>query len=158
MDWETDHHNSVLEIRRLHSFISGNTQMGTRHLQYIGFSPALYLQCTCNIPAVLLVPSSLLTAAACGRFAGALGVANVLAIAVDLTSACKPAIYGLLRLLASLLLVTSLPCCCPYNRWPPRCYYSGILLCWRLAVAVDHVLLFVSLLFAKLHLEQIQHW
>jgi hypothetical protein len=42
----------------------------------------------------LLVSSSLLTAAACGRFAGALGVANVLAFAVDLTSACNPAIYG----------------------------------------------------------------
>ncbi len=51
----------------------------------------------------LLAPLSLLTAAACGRFAGALGVANVLAVAVDLTSACKPAIYGLLLLLASLL-------------------------------------------------------
>jgi hypothetical protein len=30
--------NSVLEIRRLHSFISGNSLMGTRI--YIGFSPA----------------------------------------------------------------------------------------------------------------------
>jgi hypothetical protein len=40
---ETEHYNSVLEIKRLHSFISGNTEMGTRI--YIGFSPALHLNC-----------------------------------------------------------------------------------------------------------------
>ncbi len=39
-NWETDHYNFVLEIRRPHSFISGNTQIGTRHLFYIGFSLA----------------------------------------------------------------------------------------------------------------------
>jgi hypothetical protein len=41
--WETEHYNSVLEITRALSFISGKTYIGTRH--FIRFSPALYLQC-----------------------------------------------------------------------------------------------------------------
>ncbi len=49
-NWETDHYNSVLEIKRLHSLISGNTYMGTQPDIYIEFSPALHSQCgSCNI-------------------------------------------------------------------------------------------------------------
>jgi hypothetical protein len=33
-NWETKHYNYVLEIRRLHSLISGNTKKGTRHLYW----------------------------------------------------------------------------------------------------------------------------
>jgi hypothetical protein len=43
-NWETEHYNSVLEIRRLHCFISGNTQMGTRYLYWILTGPS-FLQC-----------------------------------------------------------------------------------------------------------------
>jgi hypothetical protein len=45
----TVYYNFVLEITRLHSFISGNTKLGTRHLY--GFLPALHLQCmlSCSI-------------------------------------------------------------------------------------------------------------
>ncbi len=32
---ETEHNNSVLETMRLHSFASGNTEMGTRHSYWI---------------------------------------------------------------------------------------------------------------------------
>jgi hypothetical protein len=39
-NWETEHYNSVLEITRLHSFISGNTWMGTRHLYWILTGPS----------------------------------------------------------------------------------------------------------------------
>ncbi len=42
---QTAHYNSVLEITRLHSFISGNTYM-KRNI-YTRFSPALHLQCVC---------------------------------------------------------------------------------------------------------------
>jgi hypothetical protein len=34
-NWETEHYNSVLEIKRPRSFISGNTQIGTKHLYWI---------------------------------------------------------------------------------------------------------------------------
>ncbi len=34
-NWETEHYNSVLEIRRLHSFTFGSTYMGTRHVYQI---------------------------------------------------------------------------------------------------------------------------
>jgi hypothetical protein len=40
-NWETEHYNYVLEIMRLHSFISGKWEPDI----YIGFSPALHLQC-----------------------------------------------------------------------------------------------------------------
>jgi hypothetical protein len=33
-NWKTEHYNSVLEITRPHSFISGNTSIGTRHLYW----------------------------------------------------------------------------------------------------------------------------
>ncbi len=33
--WETEHYNSGLEITRLHSFISENTNIGSRHLYWI---------------------------------------------------------------------------------------------------------------------------
>ncbi len=39
-NWETEHYHSALEIRRLHSFISGNTWMGTRHLYWILNGPS----------------------------------------------------------------------------------------------------------------------
>ncbi len=39
-NWETKHYNSVLEITRLRSFISGNTEIGTRHLYWILIGPA----------------------------------------------------------------------------------------------------------------------
>ncbi len=39
-DWEREHYNSVLEIKRLHSFISGNTLKGTRHLFWILTGPS----------------------------------------------------------------------------------------------------------------------
>jgi hypothetical protein len=34
-NWETEHYNSVLEITRTRSFISGNASIGTRHLYWI---------------------------------------------------------------------------------------------------------------------------
>ncbi len=40
--WETEYYNSILEITRLHSLISGNTHKSDI---YIGLSPALHLQC-----------------------------------------------------------------------------------------------------------------
>ncbi len=39
VNWETEQYNSVLEIT-----VSGNTEMGTRHLYWI--LSALHLQCT----------------------------------------------------------------------------------------------------------------
>ncbi len=42
-NWETDHKNSVLEITRLNSFSSGRHKWAPDI--YIGFSPALHLQC-----------------------------------------------------------------------------------------------------------------
>jgi hypothetical protein len=39
--WETEHTHICFGNNAAHSFISGNTEMGTRH----GFSPALHLQC-----------------------------------------------------------------------------------------------------------------
>ncbi len=41
-NWEIEHYNSVLEITRQHCFISGNTEIGTRHLYW---PLALPLQC-----------------------------------------------------------------------------------------------------------------
>jgi hypothetical protein len=41
VNWDTEHYNSVLEIRRLpNSFISGNTEMGTRQLYWILTRPS----------------------------------------------------------------------------------------------------------------------
>ncbi len=40
-NWETEHYSSVLEIMRLHSFISGNTLMGHLYLILIGPSFAV---------------------------------------------------------------------------------------------------------------------
>jgi hypothetical protein len=39
-NWETEHYNSVLEITRLRSFISDNTEIGTRHLYGILIGPS----------------------------------------------------------------------------------------------------------------------
>ncbi len=39
-NWDTEHYNSVLEITRLHSFISVNTKMGTSHLYWILTGPS----------------------------------------------------------------------------------------------------------------------
>jgi hypothetical protein len=44
-NWETEHYNSVLEITRLHSFISGENPIYMSADMYIGFSPTLPLQC-----------------------------------------------------------------------------------------------------------------
>ncbi len=79
----------------------------------------------------MLVPSSLLTDAAC-RLTCMLrwrpgAVANVLAFPVDLTSACNPVIYSVFAF-AGFSAAT-----------------SRILLCWRLAVAVDSMLLLLLL-------------
>jgi hypothetical protein len=46
-NWETEHYNSVLEITRPRSFISGNTKIETRHFYWI--LPALHLQCIMSI-------------------------------------------------------------------------------------------------------------
>jgi hypothetical protein len=43
-NWETEHYNSALEIRRLHRFISGNKKMGTRHLYWILTGPSFAVQ------------------------------------------------------------------------------------------------------------------
>ncbi len=39
-NWETVYYNSVLEIRRMHSFFSGNTLMGIRHFYWILTAPS----------------------------------------------------------------------------------------------------------------------
>ncbi len=39
-NWEAEHYNYILEIRRLHSFISGNTYTGTRQLYWILTGPS----------------------------------------------------------------------------------------------------------------------
>ncbi len=51
-NWETEHYNAVLEIRRLHSFISGNTLMGTRHLFWILTSPS-FAKCDSTVHTIL---------------------------------------------------------------------------------------------------------
>jgi hypothetical protein len=43
---KTEHYNSVLEITRPCSFTSGNTYCKLESDIYVGFSPALHLQCT----------------------------------------------------------------------------------------------------------------
>ncbi len=43
---ETEHYHSFLEIRRLRSFISRSTQIGTRHLYWILTGPLLAMQIT----------------------------------------------------------------------------------------------------------------
>jgi hypothetical protein len=43
-NWETEHYNSALETMRPRSFISGIYQSEPDF--YLGFSPALHLQCT----------------------------------------------------------------------------------------------------------------
>jgi hypothetical protein len=40
-NWERDHYNSVLKIRRPRSFISWNTYIGTRHLYWIFTGPSI---------------------------------------------------------------------------------------------------------------------
>ncbi len=42
-NWKTEHYNSVLEVTRLRSFISGKHKSELDI--YIGISPALHLQC-----------------------------------------------------------------------------------------------------------------
>ncbi len=44
-NWETEHYNSVLEIMRPHSFFSGNTLIGARHLYWILTDPT-FAVCT----------------------------------------------------------------------------------------------------------------
>ncbi len=39
-NWATEHYNYVSKITRPHSFISGNTSFGTRHLYWILTSPS----------------------------------------------------------------------------------------------------------------------
>jgi hypothetical protein len=39
-NWETEHYNSVLEIARLYNFISGNTEIRTRHLYWTIIDPS----------------------------------------------------------------------------------------------------------------------
>jgi hypothetical protein len=43
-NWESEHYNSFLEITRLHSFISGNTLLGPRHLYWILAGPSFAVQ------------------------------------------------------------------------------------------------------------------
>jgi hypothetical protein len=39
-NWETEHYNSILEVTRPNSFISGNTSMENRHLYWILTGPS----------------------------------------------------------------------------------------------------------------------
>jgi hypothetical protein len=45
-NWEAEHYNSVLEITRLSSCISGNTYVGTRHLYWILTGPSFAMLCS----------------------------------------------------------------------------------------------------------------
>ena len=47
--WETEQYNSVLEITRPHSFIDGNTKIGTRHLYWILTSPSFAVQASSSL-------------------------------------------------------------------------------------------------------------
>jgi hypothetical protein len=44
-NWETEHYNSVLEIRRPSSFIAGNNKSEPEF--FIGFSPVLHYSAVC---------------------------------------------------------------------------------------------------------------